>query len=61
VRTETYQKLYRSEGCFANLTLINLINRFFASHNQIFFSLVQKYDFDWELKIKAKQEEEKGT
>jgi len=36
VEAETYQKLYR----------------FFERHNQIFFSLINKFDFDWSYKPK---------
>jgi len=39
VEPETYQKLYR----------------FFERHNQIFFSLINKFDFDWTYKPKLPQ------
>ena len=51
VQEETYRKLYRSLGSEFFLSL-HFLFRFFASHNEIFFSLVQKLEFDWTYKIK---------
>lgn len=44
VDPETYRKLYR----------------FFLSHNQIFFSLIQRYDFDWAEKREEDEEDMQG-